>query len=151
MVRPQFPHHALRRRTWCPRGLFSADNCQYSPAGVGTPRQQGAGPAQRPPPGQGQGSAWLEKGGQGGGPSRNAQEARHPRPGPYAERAGQVGPGPAPGAEKKDGFTPYCPEPRKHAEALSREATRSRQEVGRWQLRTKEDSLACGAAPVAEG
>lgn len=41
------------------------------------------------------------------------------------------------GAEKKNGFTPYCPEPRKHAEALSREATRSRQEVGRWQSELK--------------
>lgn len=34
------------------------------------------------------------------------------------------------GAEKKDGFTSYCLEPRKHAEALSRESTRSIQEAG---------------------
>lgn len=32
------------------------------------------------------------------------------------------------GAEKKDNFTSYCLEPRKHAEALSRESTQSRQE-----------------------
>lgn len=116
-------------------------------------RQQDTGPAQlrtETTPGQGQGSDWLEKGAremalQGMPRKLDTHGLAH-----MPRKQARWGLDQLLGAEKKDGFTHYCPEPKKYSEALSREATQSRQEVERWQVRTKEDSLAGGAAPVDE-